>query len=68
MSTAAPTDALSREILELKEKLNAVILVHNYQMPEIQDIGDFVGDLIRFGNNLRFATPLFGVKCGQVLL
>ncbi len=40
----ARLDALSREILELKRKLNAVILAHNYQEPEIQDIADFVGD------------------------
>ena len=44
MSNTVPTDALSREILELKEKLNAVILAHNYQVPEIQDIADYVGD------------------------
>src|SRR5690349_788726 len=37
-------DALSREVLALKEKLNAVILAHNYQVPEIQDVADFVGD------------------------
>src|SRR5512138_1091110 len=37
-------DALTREILTLKKQLNAVILVHNYQVPEIQEIGDFVGD------------------------
>jgi quinolinate synthase len=37
-------DALSREILELKEKRNAVILAHNYQVPEIQDVADYVGD------------------------
>ena len=43
MPTTTPTDALSTEILELKEKLNAVILVHNYQVPEIQEIGDYVG-------------------------
>ncbi len=40
----ARLDALSRDILALKSKLNAVILAHNYQVPEIQDIADFVGD------------------------
>jgi quinolinate synthase len=40
----ARLDALSRDILALKRKLNAVILAHNYQEPEIQDIADFVGD------------------------
>ena len=37
-------DALSRDILALKKKLNAVILAHNYQVPEIQDVADYVGD------------------------
>lgn len=40
----AQFDALSREILALKKKLNAVILAHNYQVGEIQDIADYVGD------------------------
>ncbi len=40
----AQLDALSREVLALKKKLNAVILAHNYQVPEIQDLADFVGD------------------------
>ena len=35
---------LQKEIIELKDKKNAIILAHNYQKKEIQEVAEFLGD------------------------
>jgi quinolinate synthase len=60
----AQLDALAREILELKQRLNAVILAHNYQVPEIQDVADFVGDSLGLSQQAARAQADVIVFCG----
>src|SRR3989475_11338996 len=43
LATAGRQD-LTERIRELKKLKNGVILAHNYQVPELQDAADFVGD------------------------
>ncbi|MDP2872810.1 MAG: quinolinate synthase NadA [Bacillota bacterium] len=55
---------LSRHILELKRKHGAVILVHLYQRPEIQDLGDFVGDSLGLSRQAAASDAGVIVFCG----
>jgi quinolinate synthase len=60
----AQVDTLSREILDLKRKLNAVILAHNYQVPEIQDLADYVGDSLGLSQQAAKTSADVIVFCG----
>jgi quinolinate synthase len=64
LETAAPVDSLSREILDLKKRLNAVILAHNYQIREIQDVADFVGDSLGLAQQAAKTQADVIVFCG----
>ncbi|MGG5460475.1 quinolinate synthase NadA [Clostridium sp. B9] len=55
---------LKEEILNLKKKKNAVILAHYYQIPEIQDIADYVGDSYYLSKIAKDCSEQTIVFCG----
>src|SRR5438046_6792491 len=57
-------DPLAKEIFALKKQLNAVILAHNYQVPEIQDIADYVGDSLGLSQQAAKTQADVIVFCG----
>ena len=57
-------DQLAAEIRQLARAKNAVLLAHNYQVPEVQDVADFVGDSLGLAIEASRTSAEVIVTCG----
>ena len=55
---------LTEEIQRLKKERNAIILAHNYQVPEVQDVADIVGDSFALSQHAAETDSDVIVFCG----
>ncbi|MBN2830772.1 MAG: quinolinate synthase NadA [Candidatus Omnitrophica bacterium] len=61
---AKETSVLGNKIKELKKKRNAIILAHNYQLPEVQDAADYRGDSLELSRIAAKTDAEVIVFCG----
>jgi len=64
MTPSSSLDDLRAKILRLKADRKAVILAHNYQVGEVQDIADFVGDSLQLSRQAAATEAEVIVFCG----
>jgi quinolinate synthase len=59
-----PDEEIINNISRLRQERNAIILAHNYQRPEVQDIADFVGDSLGLAREAAKVEAQVIVFCG----
>ena len=64
MDTKEERAQLRERILDLKKKLGVLIVAHNYQRPEVQDVADFVGDSLELARKAKESDSQAIVFCG----
>jgi quinolinate synthase len=62
--TVVETATLQDEVRALARERGAVILAHNYQVPEVQDVADYVGDSLGLSRQAAAADADAIVFCG----
>jgi quinolinate synthase len=62
--TAVAVDTLHEEVRALARERNAVILAHNYQLPDVQDVADYVGDSLGLSRQAAATEADAIVFCG----
>jgi quinolinate synthase len=63
-----PRVELAEHIARLKEQRRAIILAHNYQLGEVQDIADFVGDSLELSRRATQVEAEVIVFCGVMFM
>jgi quinolinate synthase len=64
MSYDNEIEELKQKVIELKRKKGAIILAHNYQREEVQEVADFIGDSLELSRKAAQAESDFIVFCG----
>ena len=64
ISHEAETASLMEKVRRLKKERNAIILAHNYQIGEVQDVADFVGDSLKLSQIAAKTDAGVIVLCG----